>query len=39
VARREFGWSAARAEDEVAAYRNWIRRYRPRVLDKTIASE
>jgi glycerol-3-phosphate dehydrogenase len=32
VARRTLGWDAGRAEDEVAAYRKWAARYRPRLL-------
>jgi glycerol-3-phosphate dehydrogenase len=33
VARRSFGWDAARADAEVAAYRHAIARYRPRSLE------
>ena len=33
VAQRTLGWDAGRAEEEVARYRRWVRRYRPRVLE------
>ncbi|MCC7023185.1 MAG: glycerol-3-phosphate dehydrogenase [Thermomicrobiales bacterium] len=32
IARQTLGWDAARAESEVVVYREWVRRYRPRVL-------
>jgi glycerol-3-phosphate dehydrogenase len=32
IARRALGWDAAKAEAEVAAYRRWVERYRPRAL-------
>jgi glycerol-3-phosphate dehydrogenase len=32
VAQAELGWDRARADQEVAAYREWVRRYQPRVL-------
>jgi glycerol-3-phosphate dehydrogenase len=37
VARETLGWDAARAETEVAAYREWVRRYRPRVFTPATA--
>jgi glycerol-3-phosphate dehydrogenase len=37
VARETLGWDASRAETEVAAYREWVRRYRPRVLAPATA--
>jgi glycerol-3-phosphate dehydrogenase len=37
VARETHGWDAARAETEVAAYREWVRRYRPRVFTPATA--
>ncbi len=32
VAQTALGWSRARAEQEVADYREWVKRYQPRVL-------
>jgi len=32
VAQAELRWDAARADQEVAAYRAWVTRYQPRVL-------
>jgi glycerol-3-phosphate dehydrogenase len=32
VAQAELGWDQAHADQEVAAYREWVRRYQPRVL-------
>ncbi|MDQ2654435.1 MAG: glycerol-3-phosphate dehydrogenase/oxidase [Chloroflexota bacterium] len=32
VAQAELGWGQERAGQEVAAYRDWVRRYQPRVL-------
>ena len=32
IAQSALGWDTARAEAEVAAYRNWVARYRPRAL-------
>jgi glycerol-3-phosphate dehydrogenase len=33
VARRTLCWDAERAAREVDAYRQWVRRYRPRALE------
>lgn len=38
IARLALGWDAARAEAEVAAYRKWVARYRPRALAETVAA-
>ncbi|HEV2915401.1 MAG TPA: glycerol-3-phosphate dehydrogenase [Pyrinomonadaceae bacterium] len=35
IARKYLGWSIARAEDEVAAYRRYIERFHPRSLSAT----
>jgi glycerol-3-phosphate dehydrogenase len=35
VAQAELGWDQERADHEVAAYREWVRRYQPRVLATT----
>jgi glycerol-3-phosphate dehydrogenase len=35
IARRTLGWSAQRAAREVADYRRWVSRYRPRALEET----
>ena len=32
IAQSAFGWDNARSEAEVAAYRMWVARYRPRAL-------
>jgi glycerol-3-phosphate dehydrogenase len=32
VAQAELGWNQERADQEVAAYRKWVKRYQPRVL-------
>ncbi len=32
VAQAELGWDSDRADQEVAAYRAWVKRYQPRVL-------
>jgi glycerol-3-phosphate dehydrogenase len=38
IAVKTLGWDPARADDEVRAYREWIRRYRPRALETVAAS-
>jgi len=35
VARQALGWDSAKADAEVAAYRDWVSRYRPRALEET----
>ena len=37
VAQAALGWDQARADREVAAYREWVRRYQPRVLATVTA--
>ena len=37
VARAALGWSQAQADQEVAAYREWVKRYQPRVLATATA--
>ncbi len=37
VAQAELGWDQARADQEVAAYREWVKRYQPRVLATATA--
>jgi glycerol-3-phosphate dehydrogenase len=32
IARDALGWDTAKLDDEVAAYRHWVSRYRPRAL-------
>jgi hypothetical protein len=32
IARAALGWDAAKFDAEVAAYRSWVSRYRPRAL-------
>jgi glycerol-3-phosphate dehydrogenase len=36
MGRSLFGWDAARAEIELARYRDWVSRYRPRALETVI---
>lgn len=38
VAVKTLGWDPARADDEVRAYREWVRRYRPRALETVAIS-
>lgn len=38
VARHALGWDSAKAEAEVAAYRDWVSRYRPRALEETSSA-
>ncbi|MCA9879476.1 MAG: glycerol-3-phosphate dehydrogenase/oxidase [Thermomicrobiales bacterium] len=38
VAQNTLGWDAARADQEVAAYRDWVRRYQPRALAATVSA-
>jgi glycerol-3-phosphate dehydrogenase len=37
VARAQLGWDQARVDQEVAAYREWVERYQPRVLPTATA--
>jgi glycerol-3-phosphate dehydrogenase len=34
IARNAHGWDTAKLDAEVAAYRHWVRRYRPRALER-----
>jgi glycerol-3-phosphate dehydrogenase len=34
IARGALGWDTAKVDAEVDAYRHWVRRYRPRVLER-----
>jgi glycerol-3-phosphate dehydrogenase len=36
VAQRTLGWDDTRADAEVASYRRWVSRYRPRALAETM---
>ena len=38
VAREVLGWDIARADAEVAAYRQWVSRYRPRTLEEAATA-
>jgi glycerol-3-phosphate dehydrogenase len=38
VAQEVLGWDKARADAEVAAYRQWVSRYRPRALEATATA-
>jgi glycerol-3-phosphate dehydrogenase len=38
VAQAELGWDQRRADQDVAAYREWVKRYQPRVLETATAS-
>ncbi|MCA9864017.1 MAG: hypothetical protein KC432_13385, partial [Thermomicrobiales bacterium] len=38
VAQATLGWDQIRVDREVAAYREWVRRYQPRVLATATAS-
>lgn len=38
VAQAELGWDQARADQELAAYREWVKRYQPRALATATAS-
>lgn len=38
VAQDTLGWDAQRVEREVAAYRDWVRRYQPRALAATASA-
>jgi glycerol-3-phosphate dehydrogenase len=38
VAQSELGWSRSRADQEVSAYREWVRRYQPRALATAVGS-
>jgi glycerol-3-phosphate dehydrogenase len=34
IARGALGWDTAKVDAEVDAYRHWVRRYRPRALER-----